>query len=128
MGASVDQANTYDAIRVFMAELSGYQREGMKKHEMNSMRLAYTQSDALSFETPSDKAGFLRHIQTYELAETYRDDQLNIIKSIERQELNQLAAKLKPEDLVLVVVGDSAVLKPQLEKLERKIEALTVIQ
>jgi zinc protease len=127
MGASVNKENTHDAIVELMSELSHYQNGGMTDEELTSMRLAYTQSDALNYETPSDKAGFLRQIQTYDLANNYRTEQLKIIKMIELNEINQLAAGLSIDDLALVVVGDASVLKPQLEKLERKIEALIVI-
>ena len=128
MGASVSQENTYAAITELIFELDRYQRDGMTNEEVNSMRLAYTQSDALSYETPIDKAGFLIHMQTYGLADNYRTQQLDIIKTIDLNQLNRLADGLKVKGLALVVVGDAAVLKPQLEKLERKIEALTVIQ
>ncbi|TDF39805.1 insulinase family protein [Alteromonadaceae bacterium M269] len=128
MGASVKQENTYDAIVEFVSELDRYQQAGMSEAELESMRLAYTQSDALNYETPNSKAGFLRHLTTYDLDRDYRSKQLDIINSIELSELNALATGLKSEDLALIVVGDAAVLKPQLEKLDREIETLSVVQ
>jgi zinc protease len=125
--ADVKQANTADAIQEFFKEIRKYQQEGMTEQELISMRSAYTQGDALQYETPYDKASFLRQLLTYELDKNYREQQNVIIEHISLQEINQLATKhLKLDDMQVVVVGDAEVILPQLQSLGRKIVPLEI--
>lgn len=125
--ADVKQANTADAIREFFKEISQYQQYGMTEQELMSMRSAYTQGDALQYETPYDKASFLRQLLTYGLHKNYREQQNVIIEHISLQEINQLAVKhLKLVDMQVVVVGDAEVIMPQLQSLGRKIVPLEI--
>jgi zinc protease len=125
--ADVKQANTGDAIREFFSEISHYQQQGMTEQELLSMRRAYTQGDALQYETPYDKASFLRQLLIYDLDKDYREQQYAIIEHISLEEINQLAAKyLKLADMQVVVVGDAELIMPQLQSLNRKIVSLEI--
>ena len=126
-GADLKRDNTVDGIQEFFDEISGYQQSGMTEDELALMRQAYTQSEALEYETPSAKARFLRHLLVYELDKSYRDEQTAIIKSISREELNQLAKQqLDLNSMQLVVVGDAKVIGESLKSLNRPIIPLEV--
>lgn len=130
-GGAMKKENTIDAINELIKEISQYQKEGMSEKEVVMMRNAYTQREALQFETPSSKAGFLRHLLTYDLDKGFAAEQNKIIKEIELQALNELASKqLDIDSMQLVLVADKETLLPEIEKLAqemgRKIELIDV--
>ena len=115
-GADLKKENTGDGIKEILHEISNFKKNGMTQAELLSMRSAYTQSEALNYETPFNKATFLNHLLTYELSPSYRDEQAEIINSITLEELNNLAKKLLDiNDMQIVVVGDAKQVKSQLE-------------
>lgn len=93
------------------------------------MRLAVGQQDALTYETPSQKAGLLSSILTYSLDEDYLKQRNLIVENVDMSELNQLASKwFDPTQYQIIVVGDARTLTPQLEKLDIAIEKLEIQQ
>jgi zinc protease len=116
--ADLKQVNTADGLREFFKEIEVYQQQGMTQEELKLMRNAYTQSDALDYETPNSKARFLRHLLTYNLDKNYREEQNTIINNIGRDELNKLAAEaLDLTTMQVVVVGDAKLISEQLKGL-----------
>ena len=82
------------------------------------MRSAIGQRDARSYETPGQKANFLRRINHYNLDKNFAKEQNKIIATITKEELNALAKKyLQDENLYILVVGDGATNRSKLEKL-----------
>ena len=91
------------------------------------MRNAFTLSDALEFETPNSKARFLRQLQSYGLEKGYRTEQIEIINSISKDEINALAKQyLSTDALQVIVVGDKNAILEQLESLNMPIIELSV--
>ncbi|WP_088331636.1 pitrilysin family protein [Lacimicrobium sp. SS2-24] len=126
-GASVKQENTGDALSELLKEISHYQQQGMQDDELKTLRLAYLQGEALDYETPGQKAGFLRHLLTFNLPADYVREQQQIIRNIGLEELNRLAhKKLDPKQMSIIVVGDKQALLPQLETLGRDIQDLVL--
>jgi zinc protease len=124
-GADLKRQNTADGIREILQEIQTYSEHGMTEAELMSMRSAYTQSEALSYETPYSKATFLNHLLTFDLSSSYRQQQAQIINQIERAELNALAAKLlNIETMQIVVVGDAEIVQPQLASIGLEIVIL----
>ena len=116
-GASVKKEHTYDAMLEIEAELKNYQQHGLTDDEVTFMRQAISQNEALSFETPSQKSGFLRQLLQFNLPVNYGEQQGEIIKNITLKQLNAIAAKELAKPMQWIVVGDGQVVKPQLEKL-----------
>ena len=80
------------------------------------MRNAVLQRDALKYETPSAKLRFLAQILEYDLSPEFVKERAQTIKSITKAEINGLARKhLSLDEMFMVVVGDAAVLKPELQ-------------
>jgi zinc protease len=126
--ADLKVANTADGIKEIMTEIDDYGQNGMDQQELLLMRNAYTQGDALAYETPSSKAEFLLHLLTYGLDKRYSKAQNKIINNITAEELNELATKLlNPEQMQIVVVGDADVIRQQLKTLGREIADLSVV-
>ena len=123
-GASVKKEHTYDAMIEIEKELTHYQQKGLTVDEVNFMREAISQNEALSYETPAQKSGFLRQLLQFNLAENYGEQQSDIIKNITIDQLNSIAAKELSKPMQWIVVGDGQVIKPQLEKMKLEIVEL----
>ena len=124
VGASVKQEHTYDSIVEIEKELNNYKEKGLTDAEVNFMRQAISQSEALSFETPSQKSGFLRQLLQFNLPTNYGEKQSDIITNITIEQLNDIAAKELAKPMQWIIVGDGQVVKPQLEKLKLEVVEL----
>lgn len=134
MGAIVFSAQvradaTVPSIIELEKELKAYSQNGMTDDEMKFLRLAVGQQDALKYETPSQKAGLLSSILAYSLDEDYLKQRNEIVETVDKQTLDELAKKwFTPDDYQIIVVGDAKTLKPQLESLQIPIEELEIIR
>lgn len=116
--AGVRSNVTDSAVTEFIKEMKTYHSDGITDAELSFAKSAMGQSDALKYETAYQKANFLNDIITYNLDEDFVDKQTEILKTINKEEINALGRKYLPMDkMVIVVVGDKAVIKPGLEKL-----------
>ena len=99
-------------------ELEGYVDGGMSEADYEYMRSAIGQRDARQYETPGNKLGLLNNILRYDLPLNYRTQQKNILQETDRETLNGLASELiDPENMAIVVVGDEAAIREELEAL-----------
>ena len=127
-GASVKKEHTYDAMIEIENELKNYQQHGLTKAEVNFMRQAISQNEALSYETPSQKSGFLRQLLQFDLPKNYGEQQSEIIKTISLEQLNALAKNKLSKPMQWIVVGDGQVIRPQLEKMKLDIVELQLAE
>jgi zinc protease len=120
--ADVAVQHTVASIQEFLKEIDSFQASGMTQDELELMKKAYTQRDALSSETPTRKAGILMTMLGYNLDKNYRDRQKRIINNATTRELNEIAAKwLDTDSMDIIVVGDAATLRDKLKVLGREI-------
>lgn len=125
--ADVTAEHTKQSIEEFLFEIDRYQAEGMSQQELSFMQLAFSQSDALSYETPRQKAGFLIRLSSLNLDNDYTKQQQKIIRNITKEELNDLASKwLVSDKMHIIVVGDAASLQTSLKSLGREIIIIDV--
>jgi len=116
--AGVIASATDSAVFEFMKEIKEYGKNGIEDDELAFMRNSIGQRDARSYETPGQKAGFLRRIIHYDLDRTYVDEQTEIIQSISKNEINALAKRYLDEaNFYVVVVGDAATNLENVKKL-----------
>ena len=116
--AGVRSNVTDSAVMEFIKEIKNYAESGITDTELSFTRNAMGQRDALKYETAYQKANFLDDIITYNLEADFVDQQTKILKSISKAEIDALGKKYLPLDkMVIVVVGDKALIKPGLEKL-----------
>ncbi|MFY0652948.1 MAG: insulinase family protein [Cyclobacteriaceae bacterium] len=109
---------TDSAVVEIINEIRNYRENGITDKELEFMRKSIGQKDALSYETPGQKAGFLRRIVHYDLDKSFVDEQAKIINTISKNEINALAKKyLDTENFYILVVGDGASNRAKLEKL-----------
>ena len=127
-GASVKKEHTYDAMIEIEKELTHYQQKGLTTDEVDFMRQAISQNEALSYETPAQKSGFLRQLLQFDLADNYGEQQSKIIKNISIEQLNDIAAKELSKSMQWIVVGDGQVIRSQLEKMKFEIVELQLAE
>ena len=101
-----------------MKELKGYTSQGMNDEEVAFTKKSLLNSEALRYETPFQKAGFLSRIVEYDLPKNFKDEQAKILQSITKDEMNGMAKKyINPDKMVILVVGNKYLVKDKLEKL-----------
>ena len=116
--AGVLATATDSSVVEFMKEIRNYREDGITKDELAFMRKSIGQRDARSYETPGQKARFLRRIVHYELDRSFVDEQTRIINTISKKEINDLARKyLRDDQFYILVVGDGASNREKLRKL-----------
>ncbi len=125
ISSEVNKEATAASVTEVLNELERYASEGMDEAEYDYMRSAVGQRDALQYETPGRKLGLLNNILRYDLPLNYRTQQANILKETDRETLNALANRLiQPDNMQIVIVGDEAVLREELEALGMPIKRL----
>jgi len=118
---------TAQAVGEVLRELGHYASAGITPDELAFMRTAIGQRDALQYETPMQKAGFIGRILEYNLPADYVDQQNRILASIDKQSIDQSAAKwIRTNALNIVLVGDKAKILPGLQQTGLKIIELDV--
>lgn len=128
-GADVNAEHTVASIQELIKELKLYAEDGMNQQELTMMKRSITQRDALRYETPNNKAGFLIQMLSYGLESDYRDKQSEIISNVDIETLNKLANKwLDPDSMDIIVVGQAQTLRDELKVFERKIIEIDVPQ
>lgn len=109
---------TDKSIVEFVKEIQDYAENGITPEELSFMRNAINQKDALKYETPSAKLDFLAQILEHNLTPDFVKQRVEIVENITAKQINALAKKhLNLKQMIIVVVGDSKVLKPQLKAL-----------
>lgn len=123
--AGVRADATAESLTEFMKEMNDYREKGISDDELTFMKSSVGQADALKYETPYQKAGFLSRIQEYNLNKDYVKEQIEILNNISKEEINALAAKNLPvENMHIVIVGDRKTVLPKLESLDYEIVEL----
>ncbi|MEM7548153.1 MAG: pitrilysin family protein [Bacteroidota bacterium] len=116
--AGVKAEATDSAVFEMMNEIKVYREKGITPDELAFMKSSIGQRDALNYETPGQKARFLRRIVHYDLKDDFVKDQMKIINTITKKEIDALAKdNLKTDEMYIVVVGDEASNRQGLERL-----------
>jgi zinc protease len=118
VSAGVKASATDSTIVEVLKELKNYAANGITDEELDFTKKSLLGSDALKYESPSDKLGFLSTIVQYNLDRNYNAQRAEIVKNITKEEINALAKRLLALDnLVIMCVGDDLKIKEGLEKL-----------
>lgn len=101
---------TDSTIREIMQQLISYTgKEPITEAELTFTKNAMTQSDALKYEAPYQKLGFIKRVLDYDLPKNYVSKQTDILNGITKEEVNKIARRYLPlQNMAIVVVGDKA--------------------
>lgn len=113
----VRTAVTADALQDLMAELKRIATEPVPEQELQNAKRALVGRFALSLDSPQSLVGNLATQKIYELPADYWETYPQRVEAITAADVRRVAQKyLDPSRLQLVAVGDSASVKPVLEK------------
>ena len=116
--SSVKTQATDSAVREVMSEIEKYRKYGITQDELDFTKSSMVSSDALMYETPGQKAGFLEEILTRDLDRDFRKKQNEIVSNMTLEDINGIAKKyLTPEQMTILVVGSAYDVKDKLEDL-----------
>jgi zinc protease len=123
--AGVKASSTDSAVFEFISEIRNMAEKGIRADELDYLRKALGQEDALKYEAGFQKAGFLSQILRYDLPADFTDQQSRILESITAAELNSVAKKLlQPDRMRIVIVGDKATIQKGLTRLKYPIKEM----
>ncbi len=109
---------TDSSVIEFMKEIKNYADNGISAEELNFTKNSIGQSEALKYETATQKAGFIKRILDFNLDKNYTEKQNEILKAITKTEIDALAKKQLPyTKMIILVVGDKAKTFDNLSKL-----------
>ncbi len=118
VSAGVKAEATDSAINEVLWLMDDFRKNGITDGEFEFTKNALLASQALDFESLSKKAGFMAQMAYHNLPMNYTEQQLEILKSLTKEDLNALAKKyLTLENMVIVVAGDMVLLEDRLEEL-----------
>ena len=116
--SSVKTAATDSALIEIFNEVNDITTNGITEKEIASTKSSMLNSEALKYETPGKKLGFLNKMLKYNLDESFITDQVEVLNNISKAELDALAkAKIHPDKMTIVIVGNSYLIKKKLENL-----------
>jgi zinc protease len=120
------RANATDsALKEVIREVKEYNADGIKPDEISFMQSSIGQSDARNYETGAQKAAFIGRIVQYNLPADYVKQQMEILKSITKPEMDALAKKyLEMDKMNIVLVGDKQKILPGLQAMGYEIVEL----
>jgi zinc protease len=118
ISAGVRANSTDSSLVIIMDELKKYNEGGITNEELDFTKNAMAQADALKYESPYQKLGFVKRIIDFDLDKSFVAKQGEIIKTISKAEIDALAKKNLPyKNMVILIVGDKATNFEKLSKL-----------
>ena len=119
--SSVKTEATDSALVEILYEIENYQNNGITNEELRSTKSSMLNSDALKYESPMQKLNFLNRILTYELDEDFIERQSDVLNTITKKQIDEIANnKIKKDNMQIVIVGNAYIIKKKLEKLTSK--------
>jgi zinc protease len=117
ISASVKRSATALSLTEIIKEFKKYETEGITDAELEYTKNALLNEEALNYESPDQKAGFLSTISRYNLEKDYTVKQSQVLKNMTKDELNQQIKKyFDSNKLTTVIVGDKWIIESQIEK------------
>lgn len=125
--AEIKKEATDSAIAELMNEINGYVEKGTTAEELDFTKKSMTLSEALNYETPFDKLGFLNEILEYGLPADYTSQQAQMIRNMSIADINAIAkSSLNPDEMVIIVVGHAYKIRDGLKKLGYEVEEISL--
>jgi predicted Zn-dependent peptidase len=109
---------TDSSMMEFMKELHRVRDELASEAEFAMYKNAVIQRLPRVFETPQQIAGQIGSLALYDLPDNYFDSIVEKYNAVTREDIQRVAKKyIRPDNLVIAIVGDKTTIKEKLEKL-----------
>ena len=116
---------TDSALAEVMRELTDYATRGPKAEEVEFVKSAIAQRDALRYETGAQKAAFISTILEYNLPADFAEQQARILQGLTGEQMKAITSRyLRPEKINILLVGDKASIAEGVKKLGYEIVEL----
>ena len=101
-------ANATDsALHDVMKEINNYVSNGPTEKEVDFMKKAVAQGEALNYESLYQKAAFIRRILDYNLPANFTAKQMEVLQKMNASEMKKIASRwMNPEKLNILLVAD----------------------
>ncbi|PQA89290.1 M16 family metallopeptidase [Hyphococcus luteus] len=120
--AAVRANATGPALTEFFKELDAYRKDGATDEELAFAKNSIVQREALAYETPGKKIGFLSNMLTFDLEPDFVDDQRAALNAMILADVKFLARQyLDKDDMIVVIVGDRDLILNDLTGFGRRI-------
>ncbi len=117
IGTSVKRNATAYSLAEIIKEFKKYETNGLTDAELEFTKNSMLNQEALKYEAPYQKAGFLSQILTYKLDKDFSSKQNALLKAITKDEVNaQVKKYFDSNKLTTVVVGDKYSIEAQIDK------------
>jgi zinc protease len=127
ISGGIKASATDTAIIDYLDQMKKYLENGITDEELKFTKSAMGQNEALKYEAPYQKAGFLKRLSEYNLESDYTKKQGEILNAITKDEINSLAKKhLAINNMNILVVGDKATLFERVKKLGYEVLELDI--
>lgn len=125
--AEVKKVASDSAIMELMKEINNFVSGGMTEEELKFTKSSLISSEALQYETPIQRIGYLSNILEYNLPADFKKQQNDLLTGMTLEQLNQHAKNvLKPNNTYIIVVGHAYKIRDGLKKLGYDFKEITV--
>ncbi len=120
ISSSVKRAATIASVAEILKEFKHYFENGIIDKELEFTKNSLLNSEALKYESPSQKAALLTMMAKYNLDNNFSVKQNEILRNITKEEVNnQIKKYFLPNQLNTIMVGDKTVIEMQLARLTK---------
>lgn len=118
ISAGIKTKATDSAVAEILKIVKNYIDNGITDEELEFTKKSLLGGDALNYESPFQKLGFLSQLVTYNLDRNYNAKRDEIIKNLTKEDINAMARKqLLMDNLIIVCIGDDVMIEEGLKKL-----------
>ena len=116
-GGAFHTGGTAEAVGELLGEIRRMRQDGVTDEELIFARESMAGAFALAFETPAQIAETLQNIPLYDLPRDYYDTYVDRIRGVSSDDCRRIAEQWLDVDMMtVVIVGDAASVRPQLEQ------------
>jgi zinc protease len=119
ISTSVKSETTDTALSEIFREMNDWKAGKFTADDLNFTKSSMSNGYYLRYETGNQKLSFLNQLMNYNLSPDYYKQQLEVIKNFSMDDMKNYAIKYLPTNkMLVVVVGDKALLKKRIDSLK----------
>ncbi|GAB4205507.1 MAG: pitrilysin family protein [Bacteroidia bacterium] len=120
ISSSVKRPASIASVAEILKEFKNYVEKGITEKELEFTKNSLLNSEALKYESPSQKASLLSMMIEYNLDKDFTTKQNEILKKMTQQDVNaQIKKYFTMDKLNTILVGDKTVIEMQLDRLSK---------
>ena len=122
ISSNISTKGTAKSLKELMGIITDYVNNGVTEEELNTTKKNMVNSELMGYESNYQKMFLLGEIISYNLPKDYTKEQKEIVNSISKNEIDDLAKNnINPNEFIIVVAGNKYVIEKELKDLGYKI-------